>query len=216
MNPTTSTSTIAVGTCGRALPGQSESGDGFALVSCSDGTLIVVIDGLGHGPLAASATRCAQKYLGSKKYGSDLAETVRECDELLLGTRGAVMTLVFFDANSPTMTWLSVGDVEGVVMRADFGCGKTSAVMRAGIVGGGMGGLPSLRPSSIALTDGDLLILATDGVATHLGVDRQTWDSKIDRSADPQVIAETIAGEFAKDSDDALVLVARWKGPTSQ
>jgi serine phosphatase RsbU (regulator of sigma subunit) len=192
---------LTYGVAGRAMPGQAESGDGYVVVPCVDGTLVGVLDGLGHGPLAATATRVAQADLlycadGS---GSDLAALVRRCQEQLTGTRGVVMTVAFFSATSPTMTWLAVGNVAGVLLSADSS-GSTRVVLRGGVIGGS---LPSLHSAAVALTPGDLVILATDGVASGFA-------EKVDHDREPAQIAADILTAFAKDSDDALVLVARW------
>jgi negative regulator of sigma-B (phosphoserine phosphatase) len=164
--------------------------------------LVGVLDGLGHGPLAATATRAAQAVLQSQAdaSGDDLASLVRSCQRQLTGTRGVVMTLVFFSNTSSTMTWLGVGNVEGVVLRADPRNGSTRVVLRGGVVGGS---LPTLHSSTVALTAGDLVILATDGVESRFA-------ANIDRSREPAQIADEILATFAKNSDDALVLVARW------
>ena len=193
---------LAYGVAGRPMPGQTESGDGYIVLPCADGTLLGVIDGLGHGPLAATATRLARAVLHDHVDGDDLVAAVQACAPRLLTTRGVVMTLAFLSNASPMMTWLGVGNVEGVVMHASPSSNSTRVVLRGGVVGGT---LPSLHSSTIALADGDLLILATDGVQSRFA-------ANVNRSGEPAQVAQDILNKFGKNSDDALVLVARWNG----
>lgn len=198
----TATSALTYAVAGRARPGETESGDGYVVVPCVNGTLAAVIDGLGHGPMAAAATKDAQAVLESQsaRNGHDLPELVRRCQRQLIGTRGAVMTLAFFSAASPTMVWIGVGNVEGVLLRAAPRLDSTRVVLRGGVVGGTV---PSLHCSTVTLTDGDVLVLATDGITSR-------FSANVDRASEPAQIADDILGNFAKESDDALVLVARW------
>ena len=123
------------------------------------------------------------------------------------GTRGAVMTLALFDALEETMTWLGVGNVEGILMRAtpNVTPSRESVLLRGGVVGYQ---LPVLRASVIPVTRGDTLILATDGVRTG-------FSTALNLSQSPQKIADQILSQYGKETDDALVLVARYLGRAS-
>ena len=61
------------------------------------------------------------------------------------------------------MTWLGVGNVEGVLIRADTRAtpAAESVLLRGGVVGYQ---LPALQASVVPVSRGDLLILATDGI----------------------------------------------------
>jgi negative regulator of sigma-B (phosphoserine phosphatase) len=75
-------------------------------------------------------------------------------------------------------------------------------VLHGGIVGYR---LPPLRPTSVLVTPGDVLILATDGV-------RSDVDPPPDLSGSPKEIALRILADGNKETDDALVLVTRYLG----
>ena len=65
--------------------------------------------------------------------------------------------------------------------------------------------LPALRPGRVRLQRDDVLVLATDGVRPVFG----GWPSP---SEAPAAAAERILDAQARESDDTLVLVARYRG----
>src|SRR5581483_5470340 len=120
------------------------------------------IDGLGHGPEAAEAAKAASAILHAHP-NQPVVTLFEKCHEGLRRTRGAVMTLASFDARTSSLTWLGVGNVEGIVLRERPGGGpsRESVTARGGVVGFQ---LPPLRPSTLAISPGDLLVMATDGI----------------------------------------------------
>src|SRR5436309_11591566 len=96
------------------LPGQTQSGDRFVLKLFDGGALAGVIDGLGHGDEAAAAAVAAATILEAHPH-EPVATLVSRCHQQLQRTRGAVMSLASFDARENTLTWIAVGNVEGVL-----------------------------------------------------------------------------------------------------
>jgi phosphoserine phosphatase RsbX len=83
---------------------------------------------------------------------------------------------------------------------------RASALLSGGIVGYRMP--ETLLTQNIPLAAGDLLVIASDGIAEdHL--------DSIDFAAPATAIAERILREHGKASDDALVLAARHRGSSS-
>lgn len=183
------------------LAGQ-ESGDRHLVRAYSNGALVAVVDALGHGPEAAVVARLA---IATLEFGPDqpVAGLMKRCDDALRATRGAVLSLATFDKRRSTVSWLGVGNVEGVLLGgAGTGLKRHALLLRGGVVGYR---LPSLQPTTVDVRRGDLLILATDGV-------RSDFADGISLLAEPQEIANGIMERCAKRSDDALVVVARWTG----
>lgn len=192
---------LAWGVAQHTLAGEVESGDAYLVEGRSDGALAAVVDGLGHGPEAALAARTAIATL-TDHAGEPLIDLTRRCHESLRRTRGVVMGLAAVDGSEQAMTWLGVGDVDGVLLRADPGARTESLLMRGGVVGYQ---LPALRASTLPIHRGDVLILATDGI-------RAGFAEKLDLQRTPQQIADHILAEHCRGTDDALVLVARYQG----
>jgi serine/threonine protein phosphatase PrpC len=65
--------------------------------------------------------------------------------------------------------------------------------------------LPTLRPDTLAISQGDVLVFATDGLRSNF-----TEDLFLDGS--PQEIADHVMARHRRGSDDALVLVVRYDG----
>jgi hypothetical protein len=86
---------------------------------------------------------------------------LQRCHEHLRATRGAAMSLASFNAQDGTLTWLGVGNVDGVVLRAPPTAGSLRLVLLAGVVGHQ---LPALRESVVRVEPGDTLVLVTDGI----------------------------------------------------
>ena len=187
------------------LRGQTESGDLHLVQAFGGGILVAVVDALGHGPEAAVAARLAVDCLRGHPH-EPLPLLLQRCHEALIGSRGAVVSLAAFDFQRHSMTWLGVGDVEGVLMFADPTAkpARTSLITRGGIVGAK---IPPSRPWVIPLSHGDTLIFATDGV-------RRDFAQAPTPTGEPQKIADSILARNNKGTDDALVLVARYVNET--
>ena len=187
----------------RPMSGQSVSGDLHLIKPFDHSVLVAVIDGVGHGREAAAAARTTAEILDSHA-GEPVISLVKRCHEALTQTRGVVLTLANLDAVENTMTWLGVGNVEGWLLRADASAShpRESVLLRGGLVGYQ---LPALHASVIPVAAGDLLILATDGIHT-------AFEEGINASETPGQIADRILSGHFKGNDDALVLVARYRG----
>src|SRR5205809_3697422 len=117
MNQVDTKSMIEWGFAARTLPGFAESGDLHVASTFPGGALIGVIDGLGHGHEAAVAAKMAALTLEKYPHES-LTFLVRQCHEKLKGTRGMVMTVASLNFIEDEVTWIGIGNVEGVLCRA--------------------------------------------------------------------------------------------------
>jgi serine/threonine protein phosphatase PrpC len=186
-----------------ALEGQTESGDLHLVQPVQDGVLVAVLDGLGHGEEAAAAARLAVSTL--ERYSEEPPlSLLQRCHLALKGSRGVVMSLARFDAPRGTMTWLGVGNVEGVLHHVDWSerSGRASLVTRGGIVGGE---IPAVQAAMIPVNAGDTLVFATDGIASG-------FLSDVSAREEPQRLADHLLARYGKGTDDALVLVAKYLG----
>src|ERR1051326_4408996 len=107
-----------------------------------------------------------------------------------------------------TLTWAGVGNVDCMLFHVDAPApakpSRDSLVTRGGIVGSE---LPPVRAQVVPLARGDVLIFATDGI-------REGFSDGLQLEAPPQQVAEHILSQHGKGTDDALVLVARYRGGT--
>jgi len=189
----------------RPMAGQDLSGDIATVQTSGHRAVIAVIDGLGHGPEAAAAAQAAARVV-EKHRAEPLEALLLLAHEHLADSRGAAATLAIVDGATGRLEWLGVGNVNGTLLRADDEARpRTHGVFLCRGVLGYL--LPSLHITMpLALAPGDLLMFATDGVRGDLA-----------GAVRPEVpvgrLAETILAEQATTEDDALVLVARYRGP---
>ncbi len=191
------------GVASLALPGEPVCGDMHVVEPFPNGALTAVIDGVGHGIEAAVAAQIAVATLRAHAQEA-LLPLLQRCHEMLQQTRGVALTLASFNALDETITWVGVGNVEGVLLRAD---GKRGPVHEEVVVYGGVVGsqLPPLRCSVSPVGPGDTLVLATDGI-------RSAFAERLPLHDPPQRMADSILARDVKGTDDALVLVARYRG----
>lgn len=196
-------SLIEWGSAARVIPGQVESGDCSVVKEFPSGVLLAVADGLGHGQEAAQAAALAAGTLENSEPGLSAVSMVRLCHERLRGTRGAVMSMAFFNAADSTMTWLGVGNVRGTLVHRGTRVEPVQELLllRAGVLGTAQ--LPRIYASIVSVLPGDVLVFVTDGVADRFADDLNT-------NGRPQEIAENIMKAHWAGTDDALVLVARF------
>jgi negative regulator of sigma-B (phosphoserine phosphatase) len=192
------------GAAGLAHEGEGRSGDVALFAASERGGLVAVIDGLGHGDAAADAAEAAAEVLEAN-VELPAQRLLERCHEALRRTRGAVMTLAWFDLEARTMAWTGVGNVEARFVRAgDRGDARhASPVVLGGVVGYN---LPQVRMGSIPLEPGDAVALATDGVAAD-------FSQSLESGISAQELAERVLERHGKGNDDALAVVVRYLGP---
>lgn len=195
---------LDIGIAAAPLSGETANGDRHLLAPFAGGLLVGVIDGLGHGPEAAAAAERAAQVLAAAPE-DPLPELIRRCHVALTGQRGVVVALAVFRLADSTMTWAGVGNIEGVLVRATNGGTpvRMGLVTRGGIVGSD---LPEVRPQQVPLVVNDLIAFATDGVGRE-------FIAALAPGRPVQPLAEELLARFGKGTDDALVLVSRYRGP---
>ena len=186
-----------------ALPGQAESGDHCLIHPNQDGILIAAIDGIGHGAEAANAAKATISIL-KRSVDEPIISLVERCHDELRLTRGVVLSLASIDVSRGMMTWLGIGNVQGVLMRAGARKGTVQEVLllRGGVVGSQ---LPPLQAAVLPIGPGDTLIFVTDGV-------RGAFIESLSALESPQRAADKILDRYHSGHDDALVVVARLTG----
>lgn len=192
------------GVAGLAHEGEGRSGDVAVFAPSSRGGLVAVIDGLGHGDAAADAAEAAADILCAE-VELPPQDLLGRCHAALRRTRGAVMTLAWFDLEQRTMEWTGVGNVEARFVRAGDAADArhASPVVLGGVVGYN---LPQVRLGTIPLEPGDAVVLATDGVAADFSV-------SLESGVAAQELAERVLERHGKGNDDALAAVVRYLGP---
>jgi anti-sigma regulatory factor (Ser/Thr protein kinase) len=193
-----------VGIYGRPHFEEKVSGDhaAFCRPDGTDALVLVVSDGLGHGPPARQASFVAMHAVYANASESPSA-IIESCERALGGeARGVVMAACRIDEAAGAMEAASIGNVELQVCRARDArrFGGSSA-----IVGGKGNRAVKPRTETTALAPDDLVVLTTDGISSKLSIEQ---DLMLLREH-PIIVAQRIMERFGRTNDDALVLVAR-------
>lgn len=183
----------------RAMAGEEVTGDGYGIRLTGAGHLQVMLcDGLGHGPMAASAALAAEAAF------RDAPETgpkaiIEYLHRMLNHTRGAVVTVVDIDPERDQLRFAGVGNVAGAVIDAGQ---RRVMVAQPGIAGHTQ---PQLREVELPCPPSAVVVLHSDGV-----VDRWNLaDLPGLVSHTPVVLAAVLMRDAGVRRDDAAVLVAR-------
>ncbi|MGH9527135.1 MAG: SpoIIE family protein phosphatase [Terriglobales bacterium] len=210
MDPMTAGTLVADGTvewaaAGQPFPGEALSGDMVVVADRRYGALIAVVDALGHGAEAAGVAAAAAAAL-QRHAEEPVLPLMRAVHETLRGSRGAVISLGLIEGRNAAVTWLGVGNVQGWVLRsASRPAGlpvREMMLLRGGIVGVQ---LPPLYAAIVPIVAGDLIVFASDGIGA---------DFMVGVRADAPVVetAEQILRHHGMANDDAIVVVARYRG----
>lgn len=190
---------------GRPMPGESDCGDLAVVLDGGGSVVFAVIDGLGHGPEAAAAAGQAAAVLADNR-AEPLDVLMVLCHRALTETRGVAMSLATVDLDRGVeLRWTGVGNIDACVIEATPGgpAIRSNALLLGGIVGYHLPTLVQPQPQPLRL--GELLVMATDGI-------RSDFLRAVDLSKTAKEIAADLLASQAKESDDAVVLVARHRG----
>lgn len=181
--------------------GETECGDGWGVRASADGTdfLLMVADGLGHGPEAAGAARAAEEALQKSRHANPDA-VLEDVHAALKATRGAAVGIVRFGKGGDKVVFSGVGNTACGVYQPD-GESKQFA-SRPGIAGHN---LRKTDQFSQPWSDSATLILYSDGLATHWNF--KAYPGLLARH--PALIAAVLYRDLARGRDDVTVLVAR-------
>jgi negative regulator of sigma-B (phosphoserine phosphatase) len=179
------------------------SGDVAVVVPTADGALLAAIDGLGRGEEAVHAALAARAMV-LETADSGVVPIAQRCHRAMARTRGAAVALACVSTLTSTFSWLGVGTVAGRLVTGDRprAHAKASLDLRRGVLGDR---LPTLEPVTFAIGYGDVLILATDGIAARFA-------DELDVTGTPRDIAERIVSSHWNGTDDAVVVVLRYLG----
>ncbi len=193
--------TLVFAAAQRSFPGETVVGDAWHADWRGPVCRLAVIDGLGHGPHAATAARAAVEAIERLETVNPL-ELLAACHRALLSTRGAAIWIGCVDTQSGRLNYAGAGNVEGRLWQLGR---EQRLVGQRGIVGGV---LPRLRVHEASLLGGCLLVVYSDGVRQRFQLDEVTDG----RAAEPGRIADGILAGWARSTDDATVLAAVWDG----
>ncbi|HEV7498411.1 MAG TPA: ATP-binding protein [Vicinamibacteria bacterium] len=192
------TSRLEIGAVSLPKSGETLNGDAWLAGPTARGTRILVVDGLGHGPVAHDAAQAAVAAFRAAP-GESVEAAVETCHLALRHTRGAALAVTEVDVEAGVVRFAGVGNVAGAIWD---GSRSHHTVSHNGTAGHG---LVRIREFSYPWPKGALLVLASDGLAT-----RWTLESYPGLAArDPSLVAAILYRDHSRKRDDITVVVAR-------
>lgn len=180
------------------MTGEEISGDAWAIEEQAGRTLLLVADGLGHGPLAAQASSVAVKML-RENADQGPVEIMEAAHAALRSTRGAALAIAEINFEQQMVRFAGVGNISGCIFSAD---GSQSLVSYNGTVGHEV---RKIRDFTYQWSPGSLLVMYSDGLATQWRWER--YPGLVVKH--PSLIAGVLYRDFNRSRDDVTVLVAR-------
>ena len=185
----------------RTVPkkGQVESGDAWRVRDFGSRQLICIVDGLGHGPLAAMAARRAIAVFDSAAVSDEPDVILQNAHAQLKETRGAVMAVLALDHAEGTAVFCGVGNIAAAIVHE----GKSQHLLSIeGIVGYN---LRKARNQPAVWAPGSVAILHTDGVSNRWNLGK--YPGLLLRHS--SLVASVLFRDHARDTDDATIVVAK-------
>lgn len=182
----------------RPIDGEDVCGDSYAV--CDEDGLIrlMMCDGSGHGPLAASASQAAVRAFRDNRTGGP-AEILARIHTAMRRTRGGAVAVADVDLARRTVRFAGLGNIAASVIADGRKQGMVSVPGIAGYQ------VRSIKTFDYPLPDDAVVVLHSDGLT-------ERW-SPADRrglfSRDPLLIAAALLRDAGVRKDDAGVLVAK-------
>ena len=174
-------------------------GDAWALAAFPGRVVVLVVDGLGHGPDAALVANTAARLFG-KHAERDGPTIVAALHAGLQGTRGGAVAVAELDAARRRLRYTGLGNIAGRILAGN-------APAQHLVSSNGTAGVAAARIQEFdyAWPEGGVLVMHSDGLVSHWDGDR--YPALAERSA--AVIAGTLYRDHVRGRDDVTVLTVK-------
>jgi len=186
-------------------PGETECGDAWAAYPNADGFQVMVVDGLGHGPLAAETAQTAMKVFREQPL-LEPGALIQACHLAMPQTRGAALAVARINKREAKVTFAGIGNIAGYVWSAN---GQRNMVSHNGIVGHQ---IHRVQEFTYPWAADDLLVMTSDGINTHFKPEAYPGLAR----HQPDLIAGVLYRDFRRERDDTTAVVARERHASSE
>ena len=180
------------------LRGEVQCGDGWAIEIVDGCVTALLVDGLGHGPGAAEAAAAALAAFRDVVC-DDPEDILAVMHTALRDTRGAALSVTVADQATRKAGFCGAGNVDGRIVTVD---NTQHLSPQAGIVGHKM---PRVQRTEVAWPLDGQLVMHSDGISSRW----RTEDYPGLLARNPTLLAGVLFRDFARERDDATVLVIR-------
>jgi anti-sigma regulatory factor (Ser/Thr protein kinase) len=189
---------LEMGAVSLPISGETVNGDAWIAQPTARGARILMVDGLGHGPIANDAAQAAVEAFRAAP-GETPEAAVETCHLALRSTRGAAVAVTEVDVETGVVRFAGVGNIAGAIWNGNQ---SHHTVSHNGTAGQGA---IRIREFSYPWPKNALLVLASDGLAT-----RWTLESYPGLPArDPSLVAAVLYRDHSRQRDDVTVVAVR-------
>jgi negative regulator of sigma-B (phosphoserine phosphatase) len=171
--------------------GERVNGDAVVIRDEGAALMLAVIDGLGHGPIAAEAAQLAATALAGQSLQLSVLEMIKNVHDRLRGSRGVAATICLI--RNQRVEACAVGNVQLSSSNA-----TVPLVLSPGVLGARVA---KYHVCQGTLKPGARLALFSDGISS-----RVAWDDV--RKLPPESACRHVFARFRKKEDDATILIA--------
>ncbi len=181
-----------------AQRGESVCGDAWAVARRAGVTVLLVVDGLGHGLPAWEAATAALGAFDASRSAEPCA-VLQEIHAVLRPTRGAAVAVAALDPHRRVVSYAGLGNICGAIL----GDGPA----RHMVSHNGTAGHEARRFDEFAYPwpEGAQVVMHSDGLVTHWDLGR--YPGLLQR--EPSLVAGVLYRDFSRRRDDVTVVVAR-------
>jgi anti-sigma regulatory factor (Ser/Thr protein kinase) len=186
----------AVNVC---MPGEEICGDAWGVEQTEEETVVLVADGLGHGPDAHAASFEAVRMLHAN---ADLKpkELLERVHLALRSSRGAAVAIARIDRTRGKVTFAGVGNISARIYS-----GSQNGQHLVSVNGTAGHQMQRLHEFSYPWPELGMLLLHSDGLTTATGLESHPGLA----FRDPSLIAGVLYRDFNRGRDDSTVVVAK-------
>ncbi|MEH2287822.1 ATP-binding SpoIIE family protein phosphatase [Nostoc sp.] len=181
--------------------GEEVSGDAWACEVDDCRSLLLVADGLGHGPAAASASEAAVRMF-QENYQRSPGAIVEAAHAALRSTRGAALAIAEIDFEQQSLCFAGIGNIAASIFSFTE---HHNLLSHTGTVGHE---ILKIQEFSYSWYANGLLIMHSDGLGVKWQLDR--YPGLMQKH--PSLIAGVLYRDFNRERDDVTVLVAKGMG----
>jgi anti-sigma regulatory factor (Ser/Thr protein kinase) len=193
---TTRAGSFTWGSVSIAKPPELVCGDTWRVIARGSELAVLVADGLGHGPLAATAARKAADVFEEHALAEPRV-VIERAHAAMSGTRGAAVAVA--RVNGLRLDYAGVGNIAGTVASPERSAGLVSQNGTVGVQ------VRKVQQMEYSLPQRGVLIMHSDGLSQRWSLD--AYPGLLTRH--PAVIAGVLSRDFGRGHDDATVVVVR-------
>jgi anti-sigma regulatory factor (Ser/Thr protein kinase) len=189
---------VEVGAVCLPVAGEEASGDAWSVESSPARTAVLVVDGLGHGLLAATAATEAVRVF-RKNPAAEPAEVMHALHAALRPTRGAAAAVAVIDHPARTLRFAGIGNISGTILAMGR---RQGLVSHSGTLGHGV---RKVQTFEYVWPAGAVLVMHSDGLGTHWDLGRYPGLA----ARHPALAAGVLYRDFRRERDDVGVVAVR-------